>query len=57
MIHAIYTRLYVGVTCLLSAVLPYPLRVRAVDGESRIEADEQILFFPTAATWDRQQRS
>ncbi len=52
-----YTRLYVGVTCLLSAVLPYPLRVRAVDGESQIKADEQILFFPTAATWDGQQRS
>ncbi len=53
----LYARLYVGLTCLLSAVLPFPFRARAGGGESQVKGDEQILFFPTAATWDGEQRS
>ena len=48
------TRFYLGVTCLLSALLPLPWRAGADEGDSQIKADERVLFFPTAARRDAQ---
>ncbi len=51
-----WTRLSLGLTCFLSAISLNSCKSRVDPRESEIKADEQVLFFPTAARWDRERQ-
>lgn len=49
-------RIYLGTTCLLSAVLAIPLKLCGDERQSQIKSDERVLFFPTVAHWDAERQ-